>query len=353
MTSPTDTTDLPPPAGAPDAATDTTDPLTDELREALREAEDEPSAGVVRIDEGGRTLLTRAWGLADRRHAVAMTPEHTIAVASGAKGFTALTVMSLVADGTLTLATPARQLLGDDLPLVDDAVTIEHLLAHRAGIGDYLDDDADTAEYLLPGAMSGYVDPEDYLEVLGGHAQEFAPGTDFAYCNGGYVLLAILAQRASGTPFHELVRTRVIEPAGLTGTAYLRSDALPANAAVGYVEVDGEWRTNVHHLPVVGGGDGGIWTTAADLVTFWDALLAGRIVPRELVEEMLRERTAETDDELAYGLGFYLPEPGVVQLIGQDAGASFSSRHTIATARTASVLTTTADAAWDVESAIR
>ncbi len=342
-TAPTTTPSL---AGLPDDA-------PDDLRDALREAEAEPSAGVVRIDEGGRTLLSHAWGLADRRHGIAMTPENRVAVASGAKGFTALAVMSLVADGTLTLATTARSLLGGDLPLVPDDVTIEHLLAHRSGIGDYLDDDADTAEYLLPGAMSAYVDPEDYLDVLGGHEQTFAPGSDFAYCNGGYVVLAILAQRASGIPFHDLVRARVLEPAGLVGTAYLRSDALPADAAVGYVEVDGDWRTNVHHLPVVGGGDGGIWTTAADLVTFWDALLAGRIVPRELVDEMLRERTPETDDELAYGLGFWLPEPGAVQLVGQDAGASFSSRHTIATGRTASVLATTADAAWDVESAIR
>ncbi|TGO03858.1 serine hydrolase domain-containing protein [Serinibacter arcticus] len=341
---------------ATDAAT--TDPadlpaLPADLRDAVRDAEAEPSAGVVRIDEGGRTLLTHAWGLADRRHGIAMTPGHRVAVASGAKGFTALAVMSLVADGTLTLATTARSILRDDLPLVPDDVSIEHLLAHRSGIGDHLDDDADTAEYLLPGAMSGYVDPEDYLAVLGGHEQTFAPGTDFAYCNGGYVVLAILAQRACGTPFHDLVRERVLAPAGLVSTAYLRSDALPGDAAVGYVQVDGAWRTNVHHLPVVGGGDGGIWTTAADLVTFWDALLAGRIVPRALVDEMLRERTPETEDELAYGLGFWLPEPGVVQLVGQDAGASFSSRHTIATARTASVLATTADAAWDVESAIR
>jgi CubicO group peptidase (beta-lactamase class C family) len=337
---------------ATDAAPDST-PLPDDLRDALRDAENEPSAGVVRIDEGGRTLVSHAWGLADRRHGIAMTPEHRVAVASGAKGFTALAVMSLVADGTLTLATTAHSLLGEDLPLVPDDVTIEHLLAHRSGIGDYLDDDADTAEYLLPGAMSGYVDPEDYLAVLGGHEQNFPPGTDFAYCNGGYVVLAILAQRACGTPFHDLVRSRVVEPAGLTSTAYLRSDDLPGDAAVGYVQVDGAWRTNVHHLPVIGGGDGGIWTTAADLVRFWDALLAGRIVPRALVDDMLRERTPETDDEMAYGLGFWLPEPGVVQLVGQDAGSSFSSRHTIATARTATVLATTADAAWDVESAIR
>ncbi|PWD50999.1 serine hydrolase [Serinibacter arcticus] len=328
---------------------------TPTLAEAIETATTEPSAGVVRIDEAGTTVTEQAWGLADRRHAVAMTPAHRVAVASGAKGFTALAVLSLVADGTLTLDTTARSLLGEDLPLIADDVTIEHLLAHRSGIGDYLDDDADTAEYLLPGAMSGYVGPEDYLPVLAGHEGLFPAGSAFSYCNGGFVVLALLAERASGTPFHELVRTRVIEPAGLTATAYLRSDELPADAAVGYVEVDGVWRTNVHHLPVVGGGDGGIYTTAADLVTFWDALLAGRIVPGDLVDELLRERSDDeaTDGEGGYGLGFWLPNPGEVMLVGQDAGSSFVSRRHIADHRTVSVLATTADAAWDVEGAAR
>ncbi|WP_313558206.1 serine hydrolase domain-containing protein [Miniimonas arenae] len=351
------TTTADPPADPPPPALHDHPLLTIERRDALatalQEAAEEPSAGVVRIDEEGETVLEHAWGLADRRHRIAMTPAHRIAVASGAKGFTALTVMSLVADGTLTLDTTARSLLGDDLPLIGEDVTIEHLLAHRSGIGDYLDDDADSAEYLLPDAMSGYVDAEDYLDVLGGHESLFAAGTDFRYCNGGFVVLAILAQRASGVPFHDLVRTRVIEPAGLTATAYLRSDALPGDAAVGYVRVDGVWRTNVHHLPVIGGGDGGIWTTAADMVTFWDALLDGRIVPRELVDDMLRERSAASEDENAYGLGFWLPAPGVVELEGMDASSSFVSRHEIATGRTASVLATTADAAWEVARAVR
>ena len=51
--------------------------------------------------------------------------------------------MSLIEDGTLELDTTARSLLGDDLPLIDDEVTVEHLLAHRSGIGDYLDEDDD------------------------------------------------------------------------------------------------------------------------------------------------------------------------------------------------------------------
>lgn len=82
-------------------------------------------------------MVAKAFGLADRAHEIANTVDTVFAIASGTKGFTALTVMSLVQDGALSLSTTARSVLGGDLPLIDDAVTVEHLLAHRSGIGDY------------------------------------------------------------------------------------------------------------------------------------------------------------------------------------------------------------------------
>jgi CubicO group peptidase (beta-lactamase class C family) len=54
----------------------------------------------------------------------------------------ALTVVSLIEEGRLELDTPARSVLAEDLPLVGDNVTVEHLLSHRSGIGDYIDEEA-------------------------------------------------------------------------------------------------------------------------------------------------------------------------------------------------------------------
>ena len=71
------------------------------------------------------------------------TVDTQFAVASAVKGMTALAVVSLIVDGVLSLDTPARAVLGSDLPLIGDDVTIEHLLSHRSGIGDYLDEDAE------------------------------------------------------------------------------------------------------------------------------------------------------------------------------------------------------------------
>ena len=159
--------------------------------------------------------------------------------------------MALVERGTLALGTTARSLLGDDLPLVADDVTVEHLLAHRSGIGDYFDEEAvtDITDYVMPVPVHELATTEQYLPVLDGHETRFPAGERFSYNNGGYVVLALLAERASGVGFHELVRTLVCEPAGMVDTAFLRSDELPGRAALGYLAADG-LRTNVLHLPV-------------------------------------------------------------------------------------------------------
>src|SRR3954467_8722646 len=90
-------------------------------------------SGVVHVSRGDEVLFERAAGLADRAHEIANTIETQFGIASGSKGFTALAVMSLVADGLLTLDTTFRSLVGDELELVDPAVTVEHLLADTSG----------------------------------------------------------------------------------------------------------------------------------------------------------------------------------------------------------------------------
>ena len=171
--------------------------------QALRDAVDAAAertgfSGVVRVDRSGQTELCAPFGFADRAHRVPNTTETQFAVASGSKGLTALAVMSLVERGMLGLGTTVRTLLGADLPLIADDVTVEHLLAHRSGIGDHLDEDA------------------------------------------------------------------------VGDTAFLRSDELPV-AQPGPSRRDG-LRTNVFHLPVLGNGDGGSYSTAADLSAFWTSL---------------------------------------------------------------------------------
>ena len=260
-----------------------------ELRDSLEALAAETAfSGAVRVDVGDEVELAEAYGLAHRAHGVPNSVETQFGTASGTKGLTALAVVSLIDEGVLELGTTARSVLGKDLPLIREDVTVEHLLAHRSGIGDYLDENEpmDISAYLLSVPVQELATTEQYLAVLDGHETKFAPDERFAYCNGGYVILALIAERTSGVPFHELVEERVCGPAGMADTAFLRSDELPARAALGYLEVDGATRTNIFHLPVRGTGDGGIYTTVADFAAFWTALFDGRIVSREWVATM-------------------------------------------------------------------
>ena len=296
-------------------------------------------SGVIRIDDH-----VAAYGLANRAAGVPNTPETRFGLASGAKAFTALVVVSLIEDGLLELEMPARSLLGADLPLIDDAVTIEHLLSHRSGIGDYLDESAGGSvnDYVLPVPVHTLVDTEDFLTVLDGFPQVSPPGEQFAYNNSGFVVLALLAERAAAIPFADLVAERVCKPAGMADTEFLRSDELPPGVAVGYLEADG-LRTNVLHLPVRGTGDGGIYSTVADVHALWDAFLGGHIVEPRWVDEMLRPRSDE------YGLGFWLrPDDDVVYFEGCDAGVSFRSTLVRGTGRRHTVLSNTSMGAWPV-----
>jgi CubicO group peptidase (beta-lactamase class C family) len=302
--------------------------------------------GVVHVSRGGEVEFARAYGQAHRGHGIANTVDTRFGIASGTKGLTALAVLSLVEEGVLRLDTTARELLGDDLPLIRADVTVEHLLAHRSGIGDYFDENVphDIGDHVLPVSVHTLADTEAYLAVLDGFPTQFPPDERFAYNNGGYVVLALLAERASGTAFHELVRDRVCAPAGMVDTEFLRSDHATGRTALGYLP-DG--RTNVFHLPVRGSGDGGIYSTAADFSAFWLALFDGRIVSEASVAAVVRPRSAVPEESMRYGLGFWLHESSdVVLLEGYDAGVSFRSAHDPATRLTTTVLSNTADGVW-------
>src|SRR6266487_673460 len=252
-------------------------------------------SGVVRVDRGGAVQLAKAYGLAHRGCHTANTVDTRFAIASGTKGLTALTVMSLIEEGRLEPATT-----------------------------------------------------EQYLRVLGGHLSKFAPDERFSYSNGGYVVLALIAERASGTPFHELVQRRVCGPAGMHDTEFLRSDELPGRVALGYLGNEG-LRTNVFHLPVRGSGDGGIYSTAADVHSMWAALFAGRIVSTDRVREMVRPRSQVPSESTRYGLGFWLHQSrDAVMLEGSDAGVSFRTVHDPAGGFTHTVLSNTTSGAWPV-----
>jgi CubicO group peptidase (beta-lactamase class C family) len=298
-------------------------------------------SGAISVSRGGDVLFERAYGLADRAHGVPATVDTRFGVASVTKGFTAVAVATLIVEGVLSFDTPARTVLEDDLPLVGADVTVRHLLGHTSGIGDYVDEEAGSSdeEYVLTVPVHTLDTTEAYVPALEGFPPKFAPGERFSYSNSGYVILALMAERASGQDFHELVTDRVFAPARMGRTAFLLMDDLPGDAALGYLN-DG--RTNTLHLPVCGSGDGGAFSTVGDLRSFWAALFGGRLLPLEMVEQLV-----DDTDNPEYGLGFWC-SVARVHLEGADAGVSAWTEHDPGSGLTYSVLSNTTGGAWPV-----
>ncbi|GAB2705671.1 CubicO group peptidase (beta-lactamase class C family) [Microbacterium marinum] len=313
-------------------------------------------SGVASIDVGDSRVYERAGGFANRAHRVPITPVTRLAIASGSKIFTALAVLRLVEEGTLTLDQPVRTVLGSDLPLIDDGVTIEHLLSHTSGIGDYIDESAggEIDDYIMTLPVHTLTTAEAFLPMLDGREQVSAPGEEFAYNNSGYVVLAVVIERATGETFHDVVRRLVLDPAGLSLTDYDRSDYLTGDVALGYLDEDGGHRTNVLHLPVLGNGDGGAYTTTGDLHRFWRALVRGDIVSPETYRVLVAPRHHDEDEGKRFGLAVWLHEVAdVLVLEGYDAGVSFVSSHDPAADATYTVIANSSEGAWPAASAMR
>jgi CubicO group peptidase (beta-lactamase class C family) len=158
------------------------------------------------------------------------------------------------------------------------------------------------------------------------------------------VMLSIAVEEATGQSYYDLVQERVLDPAGMNDTAFERSDRLPAGAAIGYLE-DG--RSNVLHLPVRGAGDGGAYSTVADLEALWTSLFAGRILPMPVVDRLVTPRNDVPSERRRYGLGFWLrADRDTVMLEGMDAGVSCRTVHDRPSGLGYTVISNTSSGAW-------
>lgn len=323
--------------------------MSDLWRDLRKLGESIGFSGVVAISSAHERVFELATGYSDRENRRLNTVETRFATASATKGFTALAVCAMIDSGEFALDTKLLSLLGDDLSSVDASVTIEQLLSHTSGVGDYVDEEqiGDIDDFVLSTPVENLRTVHDYLHLLTPQAQKTPPGALFAYNNSGYVMLSLAVEAVSKLSFYALVDERVTKPAGMLETAFLASDDLPLDAALGYLK-DG--RSNNSNLPLRGAGDGGIYSTVGDIDKLWSAIFAGTIVPPAVVESMLEPRNTVASEGLSYGLGFWLcPESSSVILQGMDAGVSFWSSYNLATRTSYTVMSNSSTGAWPIQ----
>ena len=318
-------------------------------------------SGVVSIRRHDEILYERAAGYADRSNRIANTLDTRFGIASGTKFLTALAIGKLIAAGKLTLTTRLRDCLALDFPLYAPEITIQHLLTHTSGIPDYYDEEkcTDYDNFSVGRPWYELKGPRDYLSVFPRESMKFAPGERFSYSNGGYILLGILIEELTGRRYQEYVEQEILRPAGMERSGFFAFNRLPERTALGYIEEEQGWRTNIYNLPIIGASDGGAYTTVADVAALWRAFWEGRILPRELVERFAAPfvRTSTDGEPRYYGHGLWLlGEPGAKQevyLTGCDAGVSFRSGLRRDTGLLVTVISNTTNGAWPVLREIR
>lgn len=323
--------------------------------EAARLESEQGFSGILRATRGEQVLFESCYGMANRAERVPVTPRTRFGTASLSKMFTAIGVLDAAGRGEVSLDSPVIEVLpADKRPkTIRDDVLVHHLLSHTSGIADYFEEDED-----LPGYRDDYgtmwdelptYRVRDYatlLPLFGDLPPICPPGTAYHYSNAGYVLLGVLLAEVSGMPFAEAIETRVFEPAGMSASGYFALDEVREDVAQGLLRpaAPGEpWRTNIFSVPVIGGGDGGAFVTAADVDRFLRAVQHGGIWQGVTPELALTPR-ARISDVGSSGYGFDLRDNGAFGKGGGDPGVATYSRRLPAT-DTAIVLLANVD--WD------
>ena len=231
----------------------------------------EPGAAVL-VAQDGLAVYIGARGVADMQSMRPIDGRTNFRLASVSKQFTSAAVALLVRDGKLRYEDKLTDVF-PEFPAYGKNITVRHLLQHTSGLPDY--------EGLMPAAdpsvpvEEAQIRDAGVLELLKGQtAGWFVPGTLWHYSNSGYVLLGLAVERAADRPFFEFLREHVFVPANMINTvAYVRGRNSVPNRAFGHTKQDGRWRVTDQSPTSATLGDGGVYSSLADLLE-WDRALS-------------------------------------------------------------------------------
>ena len=271
----------------------------------------------VGVVKNGELVYARGYGRADLENNVPITPQTSFHLASLSKQFTAATIALLILDGKLTLDTPVATFIPEARKYGDD-LRIKHLVYFTSGLSEYFSQPRKSG---FPWFSFYYFTTDEAIETsLKADQLKFTPGSRWEYANIDYMLLARIAERASGMSFAEFLGKRIFEPLSM-GDSLLNDDPTTVipHRATGYADrsnadIARELRSvgiNVRdgagyvRLPRVSPhfGGSGVFSSVEDLAK-WDAdFYRHRLAGPAFTELMLRrEKFQHSKDNDAFGL---------------------------------------------------
>ena len=234
-----------------------------------------------------------------------MDAEDPWVIGSVTRAFVATTVMQLVDEGTLTLEDRAHDYL--DHRFTPETATVFDLLHHNSGIPNYLTEDYIA---LMKDCPDQEPNPYDHVDST----PMFEPGSQWSYGNANYLVLGELIEIVTGNPVQVEIRSRILEPLGLSDTyvMHVETGSAPMAAAQDFFNTGpgpvSDCRMEWHGGPAP--VDGFMVSTAADLDAFYRALFGRELVSAQSLEAMTSEDYVGS--ECGHGLGLiHLLEPPV------------------------------------------
>lgn len=243
------------------------DARIDRLNVLLKEAVDKDVfSGNVLIEEAGQPVFQQCVGLADAEAGIKNNPDTRFSIGSITKIFTRILVLQEMAEGKLHESDFLGQYLEGFTPEMADKITVLQLMNHQSGLGQYYDGpDFNPQDVQISRAA-------DFLPWIKKQPLLFQPGTGTEYSNSGYVLLAAILEKLEGKPYPEILKARILDPIGMKDTGFLFRNSKIQGKAVGYLSSQPGSLQNNLDLPLLGGGDGGMYSTLNDLLRFFHSL---------------------------------------------------------------------------------
>jgi len=255
------------------------DNLSKKLDDYILTAVEAGFSGAVMVVNGGEVVLHNGYGLADREKNIPVNKDTVFDIGSITKRFTRAAILKLEEQGKLkrsdTLSTFFKEIPDDKA-----AVTVEQVLEHTAGFHEYHDTKGDFEE----------MDREKALGIILNQKLRFEPGSQEAYSNSGYGLLAILIELVSEQSYTSFLKENFFKPAGMDRTGFYRDPLWEEDeVAVGYEGRKIGKINSPFHWPnmtwaLVGGG--GMVSSVGELYKWIQALQTNMVLSEKAKEKM-------------------------------------------------------------------
>ncbi|HEX8613258.1 MAG TPA: serine hydrolase domain-containing protein [Telluria sp.] len=273
---------------------------------------DAPGATVI-VTQDGKTVLRKAYGMADVSKRIALTPDTAMRLGSITKQFTAVGILMLLDEGKLALDDDITKFL-PDYPTRGKRITIEHLLTHTSGIVSF----TSKAAFSLTDGRDKSV--TQMIDTFKDDALEFEPGTRWAYNNSGYFLLGAVIEKVSGQTYATFLEERIFKPLDMRHTAYEGHERNPGPRAVGYSK---GWLgvTAAKSISMTQPYAAGALVSTVDDLARWDAAIsAGKLLKPASWQKAHASAVLADGKPTNYGYGWQVGKLRGVPMVAHDGG---------------------------------